>query len=169
MRSYLTPIVLGLALALAACQPAPQKEVAPAPPTQAEIEAAIGKVREAYVAAENAGDAAALTALFTSDAVLMPPNAPAASGKEAIQSFLQSQNDAFSFELAVTQAEVVASGDWAYTHGTYTLEATPKPKGKAVEDSGKYLNVLAHQPDGSWKIARQIWNSDNPLPGATKK
>jgi uncharacterized protein (TIGR02246 family) len=169
MRSYIISIVLALTLALAACQPAPQKEVAPAPPSQADIEAAIGKVRAAYVAAENAGDAAALAALFTDDAVLMPPDAPAASGKEAIQSYFQSRNDEFTFELAVTKAEVVAAGDWAFSRGTYTLKATPKPKGKTIEDSGKYLNILAHQPDGSWKIARHIWNSDNPLAGAAKK
>ena len=169
MRSYVTPMVLALALALAGCEPAPQQEAAPEAPTQAEIEAAIGEVREAYIAAQNAGDAAALAALFTDDAVLMPPNAPAVSGKEAIQSYLQSQNDQFSFELAASQAEVAAAGDWAFSRGTHTVNLNPKAAGKAVEDSGKYLNILKRQPDGSWKIARHTWNSDKALPGAARQ
>ncbi len=76
MRSYLFPIVLALALTLAACQPAPQQEAVPEGPSQAEIEAAVGQVRDAYVTAENSGDSAALTAPFTGDGVLMPANAP---------------------------------------------------------------------------------------------
>jgi uncharacterized protein (TIGR02246 family) len=169
MRSYLTPIVLGLTLALAACQPAPQQEVTPAPPSQADFEAAISKLHDAYLAAWNAGDAAALAAFYTDDAVVMPANAPTVSGKEAIQSYFQAQFGQFSQEQAASKAEAVAAGDWAFTRGTYTLKLTPKAGGKAIEDSGKYLDILARQSDGSWKMARQIWNSDNPSPGATKK
>jgi uncharacterized protein (TIGR02246 family) len=169
MRSYIISIVLALTLALAACQPAPQQEAAPAPPTQAEVAAAINEVRGAYNTALNAGDAAAVAALFTDDAVSMPPNAPAAMGKEAIQANLQSRFEQATFEVTITQAEAVGMGEWAYGRGTYTAKITPKAGGAAIEDNGKYLNVLAHQPDGSWKIARHIWNSDNPLPGATKK
>ena len=169
MKSYLIPIVSALALALAACTPAPQQEAVPEGPSQAEVEAAVGQVREAYVAAQNAGDAAALAALFTDDAVLMPPNAPAVSGKEAIQSYLSSRIDQFSFELAASQAEAAAAGDWAFSRGTHTVKLTRKAGGKAVEDSGKYLNTLTRQSDGSWKIARHIWNSDKPLPGAARQ
>jgi uncharacterized protein (TIGR02246 family) len=169
MKSYVFPIALALTLALAACQPAPQQQAVPEGPSQAEIEAAVSQVRQAYVAAENSGDSAALAALFTSDAVLMPANAPAASGKEAIQSYFQGQNSQFSFELAVSQAEVLAAGDWVFSRGTFTAKVTPKAGGDAIEDSGKYLNVLRQEPDGSWKIARHIWNSDQPLPGSAQK
>ena len=172
MKSHLTPIVLGLSLAIAACQPAPQQETTtptPKPPTQAEIAAAIDGVRREYAAAVNAGDAAAVAALFTDDAVGMLPNAPAAMGKEAIQSNLQSRFDQFTYELVNSQGEAVGAGNWAFSRGAYTLKATPKAGGKAIEDSGKYLNILERQSDGSWKIARHIWNSDKPLPGATKK
>ncbi|MCH6554686.1 MAG: hypothetical protein IH789_10515 [Acidobacteria bacterium] len=48
-------------------------------------QAALGNVAEQYSAACGAGDAVALTALFTDDAVWMPPNQPAKVGKEVIE------------------------------------------------------------------------------------
>jgi ketosteroid isomerase-like protein len=60
------------------------------------------------------------------------------------------------------------AGDWAYDRGNYTLTVTPKP-GKPMEESGKYLAVCKRQPDGSWKISRLIYNSNNPPPGAAGK
>ena len=169
MRTTLISIVLGVALALAACQPAPKQEAAPAPPSQAEIAAAINQVRATYETAVNAGDAAAVAALFTNDAISMPPSEPVLMGKEAIQSNLQSQLDQFKYEITITQDEAVGAGDWAYGRGTYALKATPKAGGKAVDITGKYLNIMQHQPDGSWKIARHIWNSDSPPPAAMMK
>lgn len=41
-----------------------------------------------------------------------------------------------------------------------------------MDDTGKYLTVWKKQPDGNWKIVRDIFNSDKPgmwlrIPGAT--
>jgi ketosteroid isomerase-like protein len=47
---------------------------------------------------------------------------------------------------------------------------TPKAKGKPMEESSKYLVILKRQADGSWKISRDIENSNTPMPApATKK
>ena len=165
MRSYLSTGVLTLVLILAACAPPPQEKAATEGPGQVEIEAALNSANDAFVSAFNAGDAAAIAALFTDDGVQMPPNDPAASGKEAIQASYQSSFDQFTFEFAVSQVEAEGAGEWAFARGTYTIKLTPKADGKAIEDSGKYMNVWARQADGSWKIARHIWNSDQPLPG----
>lgn len=153
--------LLSCALVFLACETAPPPAEQP---SQAEVESAVAELREAYIKAQNAGDTEGLVALFADDAVLMPVNAPAASGKNAIRSWMQSQHDQFSFALAVTQAELELAGHWAFTRGTYTMKITPKAGGPTIEDSGKYLNIVAHQPDGSWKLARHIWNSDQPLP-----
>ena len=32
-------------------------------------------------------------------------------------------------------------------------------------DAGKYITVYERRPDDSWAMARDIWNSNNPLPG----
>jgi len=36
--------------------------------------------------------------------------------------------------------------------------------GKEVKDTGNSIWIMQRQPNGSWKIARAIWNSDVPLP-----
>ena len=169
MRSRLISIVLGFALTLAACQSGTQQEsTTPKASNQAEIATAVNDIRGAYKAALNAGDATAVAALFTDDAVSMPPDAPAAVGKEAIQSNLEARFNQFKFDVTITQAEAVAAGDWAFSRGTYTVKATPKGAGEAMENTGKYLDVLRQQPDGSWKIARHIWNTDKPIPSAAR-
>ncbi len=166
MRIYLTPIALGFALIVAACAPPPQEKAASEGPSQAEVAAAVNSLVDAYVSASNAGDATALTALFTDDVVLMPGNAPAANGKEAIQAFYQSRFDQFTLELAASQVEAEGAGEWAFARGTYTIKLTPKAGGESIEYSGKYMNISKRLAEGSWKIARHIWNSDKPLPGA---
>jgi hypothetical protein len=40
-----------------------------------------------------------------------------------------------------------------------------KSGGEAVIDTGNSIWILRRQPDGSWKIARGIYNSDIPIPG----
>lgn len=55
--------------------------------------AAIKMVLDDWVAAANAGDAAAMAALFTDDGILMLPNEPSVIGKEAIRSHLQAHFD----------------------------------------------------------------------------
>ena len=102
---------------------------------------------------------------YTDDASLLPPNAPIATGKQAIRavwaSSLLSPDAAVSWE--VTKAEVARSGELAYVVGVYQI--TPKnPKGKALEDRGKLVEVWKKQADGKWKVVADIFNSDVPSP-----
>ncbi len=52
-------------------------------PVRAEIEA----VNEKFIAALNGGDAAGIAALYTEDAMLLPPNSEMLEGREAAQAF----------------------------------------------------------------------------------
>ena len=38
--------------------------------------------------------------------------------------------------------------------------------GAPIDDSGKYITIYQAQRDGTWLMARDIWNSDRSLPGA---
>ena len=49
---------------------------------------------------------------------------------------------------------------------TYEETLSPKAGGEPTKDSGKWLQIYRPQPNGSWKIYLEIWNSDQPLPGA---
>src|SRR3989442_8668157 len=50
--------------------------------------AAIHAITQAWVKAYNAGDAKAVAGLYAEQAVLLPPGAPAAKGKAAIQAYI---------------------------------------------------------------------------------
>ncbi len=165
MRSHLRVLaLLSLSVAFAMCAPAPEEEPEAEATVEADLEA-ISNLREEYVAAYSAGNLERLMINFTVDAMLMPPNEPAAAGYEAIESGFQDAFEEFTAELTVSSDEVEVAGQWAFERGTYTLTLTPKAEGEPIEDNGKYIDILQKQPDGSWKYARDIWNSDNPLPG----
>ena len=150
------------------CQPAAeQPETSSQVSTDAEDVAAIRSSFSAYVAAFNTGEANALPAFFTDDAIWLPPNAPAIVGREAIRSFVQNNNEQFTEELTAEVVEADVAGDWAFLRMTYGATMTPKTGGESMELSGKWVNIWRRQPDGSWKIYREIWNTNQPMPGTS--
>ena len=159
MRFHLTLLSL---LLIVACAPTAVEPVEEA--TEADVEA-INSLRDEFIALDNAGDAAGLASLYTNDAVLMPPNQAAVTGNQAIESWYQTTYDQFTIELTLAPDEVEVVGDWAFDRGTYMIALTPKAGGEPTEDRGKYIMILRKQVDGSWKIARDMWSSDNPAPG----
>lgn len=42
------------------------------------------------------------------------------------------------------------------------MTAMPRAGGEPIEDERKSVFIVKRQPDGSWKIARLIANSDQP-------
>ncbi len=159
MRSHLT---LSFLLFIASCTPVVVWETAEA---EADVEA-INSLRNEFIALDNASDAAGLASLYTNDAVLMPPNEAAVTGNQAIESWFQTTFDQFTTEFTVASEELEVVGDWAFDWGAYMTALTPRAGGEPTEDRGKYIVILRKQVDGSWRIARDIWNSDNPPPGA---
>jgi ketosteroid isomerase-like protein len=57
------------------------------------------------------------------------------------------------------------AGDWAFRRAAATWVLKPRAGGPAVNESGKFLIIYRRLPDGSWRIARDIFNRDHP-PGA---
>jgi uncharacterized protein (TIGR02246 family) len=123
---------------------------------------AIDVVRDAHVAALNAGDAQAWVAQFTDDAVQMPPNAPPNVGAANIASWSQAFLDHFRVRFALAVDEVRVSGEWGFERGTYTIGLTAKAGGPAMQEIGKYLTVYQRNPGNTWRMARDIWNSNSP-------
>ncbi|MEE8349277.1 MAG: SgcJ/EcaC family oxidoreductase [Acidobacteriota bacterium] len=165
MRSRITVFVfVSFILTVASCTPTGEGPVAEVDTTEADVEA-INQLPANYAAAENAGDLDGVVAVFTDDAIRMPPNAPALIGKESIRSWMQATFDENTHQLYNPLEEVQVSGDLAFGRGTYTTTMTPKAGGEPIQDEGKYLVIFQKQPDGSWKAIRDTWNSDNPPPG----
>jgi uncharacterized protein (TIGR02246 family) len=122
-------------------------------------------VRDAHVAALNARDAAKWAGLFTEDAVQMPPNALANVGRANIRSWSEGLLRAFRVKFSLSVTELQVAGDRAFESGAYTITMTPNSDGRAIEDVGKYVTIYQRLPTGGWAVARDIWNSNQPLPG----
>ena len=121
---------------------------------RAAIEAANAKFSEAFAR----GDAKALAAMYTPDAIAFPPDSEMIRGNEAIGEFWKATRDSGVRGAALTTVEVGRSGDFAYEVGKVSL--TIQPAGKEPTTAiAKYMVVWKRQGDGSWKLHRDIWNS----------
>ncbi len=160
MRYHSRLIALLSATILVSCN---QSGKQPSATLEADIEA-INALNDEYIAAENTGNVDGIMMLYTDDAVMMMPNQPALIGKESIRSYLQALLDKFAVKETLSSEEVVVSGEWAYVRATYTVTISPRSGGEPVQDKGKGIAIYKKQPDGSWKYARLILNSDQPLP-----
>ena len=60
--------------------------------------------------------------------------------------------------MIINTGEVRILGDWAYSHGMYTFDLVPKAGGETMSISGKFLDILKRQADGSWKMAIDCHN-----------
>lgn len=100
---------------------------------------------------------------YADDAVVMPPNIPTLSGKEAIRTLWKSmlESPLFSGGWKATKVEVAQSGDLAYLSGNYEFKEQDSA-GNPITDKGKYLVVWKKQADGNWKCVANMFNSDLP-------
>jgi ketosteroid isomerase-like protein len=62
--------------------------------------------------------------------------------------------------------ELIAAGDWAMEYAIEKVKDTPVDGGEALEDVCKGIIIYRRQADGSWRVARDMWNSDLPAPAA---
>jgi ketosteroid isomerase-like protein len=107
----------------------------------------------AWMEAFSAKDIEAINALYAKDSVLLPPNAPAIFGRDAISATIQEMFAAgLSIELEDLEIKVV--GDLGYKAGRYRTTA----EDGSLVDRGKYIEIWS-KIDGKWVLHRDIWNS----------
>jgi len=129
--------------------------------TVANAQEDIGQLHAAFMKAFDAKDPSGLAASYTDDAILMPPNQPEVKTGIGVETFARqmfSSSPVSGILLNVTETEVPADG-WAYSSGFYSMLGA----NGSVLDRGKFLEVLK-QTDKGWKIHRDVFNSDMPLP-----
>ncbi len=159
---FLAVGLISLALVLVPCSVA-----ADAPAKAADV-AAVKALVGKHSAALAAGDAAALTALFADNGVMMPPERGAMTGKEAIRWGLKIALGLFATKISSENLDVDVTGDLAYARRTATMTLISKTGGEQMELIANWLDILKRQSDGSWKIALEIVNSDRPLPAVNQ-
>ena len=126
---------------------------------------AVRQAQENDVKLTNAQDWKGDLALYTEDAIQMPPHQAAIEGKAAIQAWMEPYPPISNFQER--SLEIEGQGNLAYDRGTYSMTVTHVGTAP-TEDHGKYLTLWRKQPDGAWKISRAIYNSDLPLPAPQK-
>ena len=127
-----------------------------ATPALADDSAAIGAQNAAFEQAFNAGDAAAVAALYTEDAVALPPGGPMVRGREAIQAMWQGALDGGFKDLALEAGELEVMGDTAWEMST--LSAAIAGENGETPFAGKYIVVWKKAGD-DWLLHRDIWNA----------
>jgi ketosteroid isomerase-like protein len=154
--------LVGIVFALGSCGPTTQPRT-----VQSADEAAIraADVTWSEIAAKK--DLEAIVAYYTDDVVVLPPNIPAAIGKQAARELNRAMiaMPGYTVTWHPERIEVARSGDLGYARGIYEL-TTRGSDGVPVVDKGKYIEIWKKQQDGTWKVALEALNSDLP-PRAT--
>jgi ketosteroid isomerase-like protein len=89
------------------------------------------------------------------------PNTPIVIGKKAIAKAIQDDFSSGDLTWRPNAVGVARSGDLGYTSGLYELRL--KSTAGGVADNGKYLTIWKKEPDGSWRVLFDTFNSDRPL------
>jgi len=125
-------------------------------PAFAQDSAHIQMLNDQFAAAFNKGDAAAIGAMYTEEAVVLPAGSPLVRGREAIQNFWKKGSEQLE-GMRLTTIDVQPLGnDAAREIGTFVL----KTKGQSPQQvDGKYV-VIWQKEGGNWKLSTDIWNSN---------
>ncbi|HLK68627.1 MAG TPA: SgcJ/EcaC family oxidoreductase [Bryobacteraceae bacterium] len=130
--------------------------------------AAIEELHKKDAAASKAGDVDTLATLWTADAVALPPGEEPVIGIDAIRAWLnRSRMDTTKFEITeyvMDFQELRVIGDEAIEWGRTRAAMRPKGAPAGMHTTGNLMRVLRRQPDGTWKVARAIWNLQRPTP-----
>jgi uncharacterized protein (TIGR02246 family) len=104
------------------------------------------------------GDASMMASVYAPDARLLPPGHPRVTGRE-IEAYWQGMLDLGITGARLETVDLLERDDVAVEEGRYEIHA-----GTDVIDEGKYVVVHRRQPDGSWRIGLDVFNSDRPAP-----
>ena len=124
--------------------------------------AAINAVQDRELALAASGNVDSLIAIGTSDFHLMPPDEPAVHGSDGLRKWAETVFGQVTMSGRYMSSDVTVSGDLAVARYTAELTMTPKSGGAPTTEQIKGIHVMKRQPDGTWKIAQDVWNSDAP-------
>ncbi|MBV8889272.1 MAG: SgcJ/EcaC family oxidoreductase [Alphaproteobacteria bacterium] len=126
---------------------------------QAQSKADIDKLNEAWAAAFNKGDAAAVAGMYADDAVLLPPGSEMIAGRAAIEAFWRDAGKQIG-DIKLTAVDVMPLGDGVGREiGTFTAMSKENPA-QSQPIVGKYV-VIWQRAGSDWKLATDIFNTND--------
>jgi len=156
-------MLLFFALFIGSCQPT---EEAPETVLLDVDEEAIKYLIQKYDNAINSGDANEFMSIYAHTAVAMPPGRPVLFGAEAIRARIAEFLAANTVVLKTDIKEIVVDREHVMIWYNYSESWTSKDGGEKTSVDGKGVQIYQQQPNGSWRIAREIWNTINPGGGS---
>ena len=94
------------------------------------ITAAVDEIWNRFSSGLNSGDLDLWLSLWTDNGIQLPDGEPAVIGKQQIRARMKNVFDQFTLNMAITNEEARAAGDWAFARGTYKFILTPKVGGR---------------------------------------
>jgi uncharacterized protein (TIGR02246 family) len=121
---------------------------------QDRIKTVIQQLTEAF----NAKDAKKAAALYTPEAVVMPPNKTLMRGRNFVEQYYTSRFGEGASNLELQPSEIKGSGTLAVAMGDYRLMLAPA-SGPQRRDRGKFVWIF-RELNGTWMIDGIIFSSD---------
>jgi uncharacterized protein (TIGR02246 family) len=125
--------------------------------------AAVARATAELLDAVNSSDVSRVVSVWAEDGVLMPPHHQSVHGREALEAYFRDLFSRARLRFVFTSSAIELNGATALEHVTYTATAWPTDGRPPRGDRGKGLHVYRRQADHSWKLVRDIWNSDEPV------
>jgi len=98
---------------------------------------------------------------WTDDAVVLPPAVPTIVGKTALRQYVESSLQVPGFQITWSSSDVVLSPDgnlaYMFSKNAVTLNGQ---NGAPVTMNGRAVTIWRREPDGEWRCAVDIWNSE---------
>ena len=120
--------------------------------------AAIQRCHEEFSRSMVTKDLETASRTYDENAVLMPPNHPAVRGRKAIKEWMAGFPPVSQFKIEIEESD--ARADLAYVRGAFSMVFQPEGAPGPIEEIGIYLEIRKRQPDGSWLLIADIFNSD---------
>jgi ketosteroid isomerase-like protein len=119
----------------------------------------IDEANRQFINLFNSSDSIGLANMFTVDGKSMEPNEPAFVGRSQIQTHYSNVMKMGANKLGLTTTGLWGNQDMLVEEGEYSFMSEV---GNQL-DNGKYI-VLWKMEDGKWKLFRDCYNSDLPIP-----
>ncbi|HWA62472.1 MAG TPA: nuclear transport factor 2 family protein [Caulobacteraceae bacterium] len=105
---------------------------------------------------------------YASDGTFMPPGQTPSHGTDQIRyTWRQMMDDpAFALDFKADRVWLAASGDLAYSRGTFTLTSTDPATKKAATQKGSYVTVWRKAANGTWRALEDIVTPGSATPAA---
>ena len=122
-----------------------------------EVKKSIEATNKQFSDAVGKGDSTTVVSFYHSDAKVYPPNMP--EGKSSVLGSMSKQLPAMGVKsFTVNTSDVTGNAEQVIETGTWKMG-----DGSKNVDNGKYI-VVWKKENSTWKVWRDIWNSDNPPP-----